>query len=1188
MSKSVYITAVFFLMAFAAFAGREEDFRFAQKLYTDGYYDLAAEQFAKFVENYPDDSRIAVAYFMRGKALFNLQNWNGARIAFMRVTLEYGNSYNASEALFLAAVCLQKEGKIDDAARNFLSVSDYFTRSEFAAKGLVEAGKIYRSLGDLHRSRIALERIINDFPKTASAAEAYFQLAEMSSTKDDISEALQYYQLTVENTDNEELKAKSHIARALIFYQSGDWNRAEDEVESVKSPLEYFNYGRILKGIWLQKQGDFNTAEKLLRLVINSAKVDTVKQKALICLADNLYLNEKYPEALDLYLSVTPNDTLALRLGITCQKLDKYPQAVEAFTAVLKGNTDYSEKAIALQGLHSLYGKAGLKANISDALTSYIPKLQEIPHWESFAISMGKLAYNDGNLDLAEKFFLKLQDSRSMWNDDGWYFQALILAKKGAIRQSLAILDTLKQVFPGSDYAAQVDSLYRELKDNLPPDNLVDEVARLSAAAVEFHTRGEVNLHWGKGYYLNFKEYAKACEQLNSALKSRNLDKDKTAEASAYLAMALDKRISMEPALLDSALKVKQSYLLSYPRGDYAGKFNLDLLRHQVSGISEPTAAEKTWTEGLEELLNKFDKDDALPEIICELSSIYCLHKDKAQMVLEFNDKIESNFPQSQYRELVLFNCADAFLSLDDSSAALQKYQEYILSYPAGIGIFTAKKMSAMMMRDVDGKITMISKLIEDYYYNSGVIALEEYLGDLYLENEKYKEALSTFQLLETASAGGQVKLSEDLSYKIGLSYQKIGDFDKAQQYFLDYAVNHSSGKYWEQAIFALGELSETADQAPSALKFYENLLSRGGNQSISEAAKQRMASIYYKIGQYVEGRNLYLQLAANAAHQDKVMEYTSWAIIGLYRQGLLDDGRQQALEFAAKFKKSPKLEEYQAKFYLEKAKAQAEEKNFSEALKTLEYLTKKYAKTTAMPEAEYETGRILLLTNQYDAALTVLTAMPQKYPQNSILSSVYVTLGAFYYRQQQYQNALVAFQKVLEDESAREMWGAALLNLEVTYKDLGLWEAAYAILIRYLELFPYSDDVISKKLDAAQLLIRMKEYDRAIDKLKALLPQVSTEMRVEVQFYLGEAYFQKTDYQQAALEYMKAKYLDPGGGLDWAVTSIYNAGRCYEKLGKIDEARNLYQEIIKKWGADSDYGKGAQQRIEFLKNYKK
>jgi tetratricopeptide (TPR) repeat protein len=213
---------------------------------------------------------------------------------------------------------------------------------------------------------------------------------------------------------------------------------------------------------------------------------------------------------------------------------------------------------------------------------------------------------------------------------------------------------------------------------------------------------------------------------------------------------------------------------------------------------------------------------------------------------------------------------------------------------------------------------------------------------------------------------------------------------------------------------------------------------------------------------------------------------------------------------------------------------------------------------------------------------------MPNKYPNHEILPSVYLTLGTYYYRQSDFQNALLSFQEVLDNTQGRDLWPTALKNLELTYKDLGLYEAALSIVNRYLELFPYSEDALLKRLDAAQILLQLRDYDRAIQRLQDLLPLASQEMRVEAQFYLGEAYFQKGDFSQAVLEYMKVKYLDPGGGLDWAVTAIYNAGICYEKLGKLEEAKKMYQDIISRWGVNSDYGKGAKKRIDFLEQLKK
>ena len=1183
--RYVLVTLAVFI-ALNAFAGRDEDFRFANKLFSDGYYDLSAEQFLKFVENYPDDQRVSSAYYMRGKSLFALENWHEARQSFLRVALEFNESRNASESLFQAAICLQKSGKSADAARNFMSVGDYYPNSEYAGRGLLEAGIVYLQLEERSKAKSAFKRIVNEYRNTELSAQAHYHLGEIEFAQNALADAMQSYLLTTETTRDHTLSSKAKIQRANIFYSRGQWNKAEKELETIKSPLPYFDYARLMLAVWKQKQGRLTEAGKQFVNLIENSSQDTIIVKSKIYLADNFYLVSDFTRAVELYRSISENDSLNLRLGLTCQRIDSCDLAVQYFSKVLDGEGDLSEKSIALDGLKILYGKTKIRTNISDILRKYLSELESIPHWESFAISMGIIALSDDDLDLALQFFQKLENSRSLYPDDALYYRAIIAQKLRDYKLSNSLLLQLQSDYPGSDFAVSADSLRHVVEELIPPDNLVDEVADISASAMAYRSKGEVSLHWGKGYFASFKDYAKACDYLRSALRSGDLDRNQAGETLAFLALALDKRREEGQTIADSVKTVMQSYLRGHPQSYYAGTFTLYLLKSQIA--SDNSLAITRYYDALEEILEKYQKDIIIPEVLKELISSSSKITQYAEKAPEYYQRLTTNFPHSEFIEGSAISVMNALLLLDRQEEARSQALRYIQESPSGTNIFTAKITAAKLNPDLPERISRFEEIYRNYYYNINILKLNGYLGDLYLQSGDYQKALDSYSKLENIQAVySDLVFVLDADYKIGIVYKKLGNLPKAHDYLLRYAVNNTGGKFWEQAVFTLAEISEMEDRPPVALQFYENILSHSSDPAVSDSARVKMAAVYYKIDRFNDGRILYLQLAETAQNPVDRMEYTAKAIVGLYRQGLLENAREEAVRFAANYKKSPELGEFQAVFYLEKGRGQAKEKNFSQAIKTLQTVGKKYKATKAVPDAEYEIGRILLITNHYDEALKVLTNLPQKYPGHVILPSVYNTLGAFYYRQQQYQNALIAFQKVIEDTTAREMWPSALKNLEVTYKDLGLWEAAYSIVNRYIELYPYSDDVLAKKLDSAQLLIRMREYERAIEKLMELLPKVSEDMRIEVQFYLGDAHFQAENYQQAALEYMKVKYLDQGGGLDWAVTSLYNAGKCYEKLGKPEEAKNLYEEIISHWGADSEYGRGAQQRIDFLKQLK-
>jgi tetratricopeptide (TPR) repeat protein len=1173
-----------------AYASRDDDFRFAQKLYSDGYFDLASEQFLKFIQDYPDDFRIATAYFMRGKALLRLEKWEEARSAFLRVALEFSDSKFSAEALYNSALCLQKQSRWKESARSFLSISDYYPKSEFSAKGMVEAGVIYRSMGDDLNAIPAFERIVREYPGTASAGMAYFNLAQIAEGQGNLAEALNYYQLAGKIVGDETIIAISKIQRALLYRLKGDWSQAEAELSELKSPPQYALYADLLKAVWTQKAGDYDTAEKLFTKVRQNAKSDTLKLKTDTYIGDNYYLKEDYESALKYYQKAPPSDSIYLRLGSVYWKLNRIDQAVDAFSKVLKAEGPIANKEFAVLNLVELYSKGGTKVQISETLLDFLPNLRSTPHWDTFAMGMGRLCYEEGRYSSAKQFLTELLNAVSPLSDDALFYSGMIAEIEGDAKRAVSLYQEYMSKYPGGDSAEGAFFRAENLKSSLPAEDVMTEITRLSTASARFKTSAELSLAWGKLYFNGFRDFEKACNQLNLTLSTKDITREQTIEALELLALALKRRLSQQLQLSDSLASVMQSYLSLAAQGKSAGAFTLYLLQRQIATTPDSSRKRNTYVKGLEEMVTRFPDDAILPEVLFELEKLLCASKAETVKGIEYSLRLTEHFPQSPLCSKSAFMRGEAYLTLGDSSSAKREFENYIRKFPQGFDIFTVKVKLAELSDLSPDKIALLREILDKYYYHSQVLTLREKLGDWYFALGAYKDAVEQYTAISfIASEDFLNRAISNLDYKIASSYYQNGDWAQAESAFLQCIQRSPNAKYWEQAVKALAEIADRQNRLSDALKFYDNLATRSQNEAVIIHSWERMGEIYYVLNDFEAGRKLYLKLAESASDSAKKMDYEASAIVGIYRQGQLDDARLEAQNFEKRYRKSSLLGNYLALFFLEKGKALGKEKNFADALKSLQFLLTKYPKAPSAVEAEYEIGKIYLITNRYQEALDILTKMPGKYPGHRILSSVYITLGTYYYRQEQYQNALVSFQRVLDDTSARELWSIALNNLELTYKDLGLLEAALSVIARYLEIFPYAQDALSKRLASAQLLIQLKQYDRAIAKYQELLPQLDDKSHLEAQFYLGEANYQKGDYQQAVLEFMKVKYLDKGDtGLDWGVTSVYNAGKCYEKLGQLEEAVKLYREIIDKYGANSDYGRGAQQRIDYIENLKK
>ena len=68
---------------------------------------------------------------------------------------------------------------------------------------------------------------------------------------------------------------------------------------------------------------------------------------------------------------------------------------------------------------------------------------------------------------------------------------------------------------------------------------------------------------------------------------------------------------------------------------------------------------------------------------------------------------------------------------------------------------------------------------------------------------------------------------------------------------------------------------------------------------------------------------------------------------------------------------------------------------------------------------------------------------------------------------------------------------------------------------------------------------------------------------------------------EDAVREFLRVPYLRTGGM--WGVTSKLEAAVCYERIGRIDEAKAIYTQIVSAHGASSNWGSMAQESLDRL-----
>jgi len=107
-------------------------------------------------------------------------------------------------------------------------------------------------------------------------------------------------------------------------------------------------------------------------------------------------------------------------------------------------------------------------------------------------------------------------------------------------------------------------------------------------------------------------------------------------------------------------------------------------------------------------------------------------------------------------------------------------------------------------------------------------------------------------------------------------------------------------------------------------------------------------------------------------------------------------------------------------------------------------------------------------------------------------------------------------------------------------------------------------------------------DLEGARRKFEAFLKQYpNTELSANAQFWIGETYYLKKDYEKAILEYEKAIVKYPEG--DKIPAAIFRQALAFLELGDKTNARNLFKRVIEKYPL-SDQAQLAKKKLETIK----
>ncbi|MGQ9534032.1 MAG: tetratricopeptide repeat protein [bacterium] len=223
-----------------------------------------------------------------------------------------------------------------------------------------------------------------------------------------------------------------------------------------------------------------------------------------------------------------------------------------------------------------------------------------------------------------------------------------------------------------------------------------------------------------------------------------------------------------------------------------------------------------------------------------------------------------------------------------------------------------------------------------------------------------------------------------------------------------------------------------------------------------------------------------------------------------------------------------------------------------------------------------YDVGMVAFHNEDYDRAEINFSNFVKRFKNSKYYYPALFKIGTLKYLKQDFDSAAYYYSLAAHDSTLQI---EALQNQLVSLKKAEHWQKMINIGKRLVEICP--DSMKSDcYFEIGYACLRTGLINEAINNLKTATRLKSL---VDYHYWLGEAYLGKGDFQRAIYHYQKIVHNFKKDAM-WYPTALFKSGLALEMEDEIDEARKIYQQIIRERGKEDLWGIEAQKRLELLK----
>lgn len=1167
-------------------------FELAVRIFNDGMYRDAAREFRQFIINFPTSERLPDAMLRLGQAHAEAEQYDRAREAFRQFINRNPNHIEVGNAMRARADALSRLGEHTRAGGAYRAVHAAYPASERAAQDLLSAGENYHEGGALSEAGAAFRQLIAQYPTSPLVDEATFNLGRVLLEESRTEEALAQFRTLAESPGPTKREPDALLEMGNIALLRDDLSEAERVFRTLRNGFPQTpaaENSHLIVAAWHADKNDWARAEATYDRALSVLPRNLRRQRAVLGSANAKRKLGKSSEALSRYaafLKAYPNSPFRahalLGYGRAYADSKNYRNALDAFKKLQEKFPDAEVSIQAYGDIGAIWRVLGSHQKALSAYQTYQTRIQsprekaaarlhiaqlcEDLHWydratEHYrALIAGTPAAAEAQFGLAGVFEALGQPALALRE-----YRAYL--KNHADSPHAETAETRIQLLTEFGIETDRDSVWLELLANLP--------------ALGNHAQFAL----GQTLYRQ-KHYTRAIAHLEAALS------DTVALSWSSEAIYL---------LGDSYLKRARKATLENQSQDEWRDKGLATLKMIVEKFPD-----SDWADNAALAFIDAATADLQPDTL------------RALIRLSAYRDFETTYPNSDLQTDLRLRIANAHFATADIDAALALYRqvqnEAITATKKEKAAYRIGLCQALQQRHAQAEDTLKNFLFE--YPNSDLAPHAHFqLGRILINRGFYASAAEAFS--ELLAISPSLALRRSARELLAESYYQLGDYQRAmeidkrlgyrtptpallrrlaQSYFHSDQRAEAVATYrlflrkFPQApdadsiAFTHAEHLTALNRTSEALSAFRDFSRQYPDSPLRVQVDQAIGDLLFEKKKYAEALAAYRRVPKTARTQTLAAR----EVLSLYRLRRIEEADKAAGQFKKAHKTATK---WLARFEVEKGKYQLAIKNAKKARQIFEDVIEKYAATAAGSDAHYYIIRAYYdegpdKQGNNDPYLNALSTFIKNYPDSPHWAKANLEFAEFWERNEEYNLSARAYRNAIEKGVPQPEKPVILHKIAKNYGNLHAYDLAINFARQLIREHPQHPLALEARIDLGAIYLPNKgDHQQAIAELRPLLKVVTSENeKANIQYAIAESYFARGDYPDAQREFLILRY-NPNASDLWIASAQMKIAECYAAQGHIEQAIRELEQIKSRYGATSNYGLGAEKRIQQLKN---